>query len=284
VSGPARLVGLMLAGLLLIPAVLAAAVGDALTPTSPAAGGAVGLAAAAHTAGFTGEGLRVAVAVGLAESGGNPRASRRNPPTLGCPGGSTDRGGWQLNDCHHPEVSDGCAYSLGCAAVQTWRLSDGGRRWHEWTAWRSGAWRRQLPAADAAITALTGVAGGVGEPCPLAAATETARQLLQASFGPLAIHGCATSGHIPGSDHYPDAAGRAHAIDVLTGSDRQLAGRIAAFLAANAQALQIKYVIALGRIWTPTSGWRPYRHPSCPSPVACSPTLRHLDHVHLSTR
>jgi hypothetical protein len=279
---PGRLLRGTLAGLLLVPALLAAAVSSALTPTRPPAGGAVDLAAAAHAAGFTGQGLRVAVAVGLAESAGDPAATGHNPPTAGCPAGSQDRGGWQLNDCHHREVSDGCAYQLDCAAAQAFRISAGGRSWDQWTTYRTGAWRRQLPAADAAIAALA--SGGAGEPCPLAAATRTAQLLVAARFGPLPIGGCATAGHIPGSDHYPDWAGQAHAIDVMTGPDQQLAGRIAAFLAANAEVLQVKYVITLGRIWTPAIGWRPYRHPSCASPTSCNPTLQHLDHVHLSTR
>lgn len=283
-SRSTRLLALGLAGLLLAPALLAGAVSSALTPTPPPASGrgVVGLAAAAQAAGFTRQRLRVAVAVGLAESGGNPKATGHNPPTRGCPDGSTDRGGWQLNTCHHPEVSNGCAYQLACAAAQTYRISRAGHTWGLWTTDRTGAWRHHLPAADAAIAALAG-SGGVGEPCPLAPTTQTARALVAASFGPLPIHGCATSGHIRGSDHYPDPSGHAHAIDVMTGPDRRLAAQIAAFLVANAQLLQVKYVIALGRIWTPTGGWRPYQHPSCTNPTSCSPTLQHLDHVHLST-
>ena len=282
-SRPTRLLALGVAGLLLVPALLAGAVSSALTPTPPPAGGrgVVGLAAAAHAAGFTGQRLRVAVAVGLAESAGNPAATNRNRPTPGCPGGSTDRGGWQLNDCHHPEVDDGCAFQLACAAAQTSRISRGGRTWVQWTTYRTGAWRHHLPAADAAIAALAG--GGVGARCPLAPTTQTARALVAARFGTLPIHGCATSGHLRGSDHYPDPSGHAHAIDVMTGPDRQLTARIAAFLVANAELLQVKYVIALGRIWTPAGGWRPYLHPACTNPTSCNPTLQHRDHVHLST-
>lgn len=283
-SRSTRLLARLVAGLLLVPALLAGAVSSALTPTPPPAGGrgAVGLATAAQAAGFTGQRLRIAVAVGLAESAGNPAATNRNGPTPACPDGSTDRGGWQLNNCHHPEVSDGCAYQLACAAAQTYRISRGGRSWAQWTTYRTGAWRHHLPAANAAIAALAS-SGGVGEPCPLAPATQTARLLVAASFGPLPIHGCATSGHVEDSDHYPDPSGHAHAIDVMTGPDRRLAAQIAAFLVANAELLQGKYVIALGQIWTPQHGWRPYLHPSCTNPTSCSPTLQHLDHVHLST-
>jgi len=145
---------------LLLPVVvlLAAAVGvlgggtDAVIPV--AGGGAAGLAVAAAQAGFTGQGLRLAVAVGLAESGGDPTARNPNPPTPGCPGGSLDRGGWQLNTCYHTEVSDACADDLACAAEQTYQISAAGSDWSAWTTYTSGAYRAQLGAADQAIATL----------------------------------------------------------------------------------------------------------------------------------
>jgi hypothetical protein len=92
--------------------------------------------------------------------------------------------------------------------------------------------------------------------------------------------GC-TSGHVSNSDHY---TGRA--IDVmLTPMDdahHRLGNTIAAWAAANATRLDIKYVIWDRRIWSQAraaEGWRPYRHPSGRS----SPTLEHEDHVHIST-
>jgi Lysozyme like domain len=98
------------AAALLVPVVLVGAavgaLGGGADPSMPvSAHGATGLAVAAAQAGFTGPGLRLAVAVGLAESDGNPTARGPNPPTPGCPTGSTDRGAWQLNNCYHPEVS-----------------------------------------------------------------------------------------------------------------------------------------------------------------------------------
>ena len=142
--------------LLLPVVVIGAAVGAVLPGVGVGpiqAGGALGLAAAARQAGFAGQTLRTAVAVGLAESGGDPDARRGNPPTPGCPAGSVDRGGWQLNSCYHPEVADACAYQLACAAGQTWRISAGGRDWTAWTAYTSGAWRGHLDVADRAIAA-----------------------------------------------------------------------------------------------------------------------------------
>ena len=55
---------------------------------------------------------------------------------------------------------------------------------------------------------------------------------------------------------------------------------------ANARRLGVMYVIWNDRIWSAgqaEEGWRPYTHYACPGGAsACSPTLRHLDHIHLS--
>jgi len=95
------------------------------------------------------------------------------------------------------------------------------------------------------------------------------------------IGGWRPFGSVPGSDH---PYGRA--IDVMVGypsSDgRALGWRIATWASGNAWALDIKYVIFNGRIWTPGQGWHGYRHPS--DPCNCNPTLRHDDHVHISVR
>lgn len=56
---------------------------------------------------------------------------------------------------------------------------------------------------------------------------------------------------------------------------------------ANARRLGVMYVIWNDRIWSAgqaDEGWRPYTHRACaPGAVeSCSPTLRHIDHIHLS--
>jgi hypothetical protein len=66
----------------------------------------------------------------------------------------------------------------------------------------------------------------------------------------------------------------------MTWSNRSLGWRIANWAVANAWALDVKYVIFNGRIWTRGRGWHGYRHPS--DPCNCNPTLRHDDHVHIS--
>ncbi len=206
------------AALLLVPVVLVAAtvgaLGGGANPTTPvAAHGAAGLATAAAQAGFTGQGLRLAVAIGLAESGGNPTARNPNPSTPGCPTGSTDRGAWQLNNCYHPEVSDTCANDLACAARETYRISVGAGDWSEWTTYTSGAYRARLAAADQALATLA-ASGAIGTvpagdgtlgPCGLSPATDYAKHLVTELFGITDIGGCALfSGHVENSDHYPE--------------------------------------------------------------------------------
>jgi hypothetical protein len=89
------------------------------------------------------------------------------------------------------------------------------------------------------------------------------------------IGGWRPYGSVPGSDHP-----KGRAIDVMTWSNRSLGWRIANWAVGNAWALDIKYVIFNGRIWTRSRGWHAYRHPS--DPCNCNPTLRHDDHVHIS--
>jgi hypothetical protein len=136
----------------------------------------------------------------------------------------------------------------------------------------------------AALTGGTPPGYGTPGPCGLSPATDYAKHLVTEVFGVTDIGGCDPTGrgHIEGSDHYPDAKGQAHAIDVMTGTDQALAQRIADWMVANAGPLHAKQVITLARIWTPERGWYAYNHPDCRSTTTCSPTLMHMDHVHLS--
>ncbi|WP_447645122.1 hypothetical protein [Nocardioides zeae] len=82
------------------------------------------------------------------------------------------------------------------------------------------------------------------------------------------------------------------AIDARNASQRQ---RFYRFLAeatatvggdtdARARRQGIMYIIWNDRIWSAWNGFevRPYLHASCTSVATCSPTLRHVDHVHIS--
>ena len=120
------------------------------------------------------------------------------------------------------------------------------------------------------------VAGADG----LTAAAARVRQLVIDNFGITDIGGLAKDGHAADSDHY---TGRA--IDVMLTpmgpANTELGWQIAYYLQSQAQALDITYLIWQGRIWSvarAAEGWRVYRHPS----GGTSPTLLHLDHVHVS--
>jgi hypothetical protein len=67
-------------------------------------------------------------------------------------------------------------------------------------------------------------------------------------------------GSVRGSDHPYGGA-----LDVMVGypssEGRALGWRIATWASGNAWALEMKYVIFNGRIWSPGRGWHGYRHP-----------------------
>ena len=92
------------------------------------------IAQVAHDAGFTGSGLVTAVAVALAESGGQSAATN----TVGNSHG-TDRGLWQINSYYHPEVSDAQAFAPQQCANAAFRISDGGRNWRPWSTFNNGS-------------------------------------------------------------------------------------------------------------------------------------------------
>jgi septal ring factor EnvC (AmiA/AmiB activator) len=127
-----------------------------------------------------------------------------------------------------------------------------------------------------------------GAPGPSAASyqrlTPTAKRLyglVTRIFDIHSIGGWRPTGSVPGSDHP-----RGRALDVFvsypSAQGRALGWRVANWAANNAWALNVKYVIFNGRIWTGDRGWHGYRHPS--DPCNCNPTLRHDDHVHISVQ
>jgi len=108
------------------------------------------------------------------------------------------------------------------------------------------------------------------------------RQLVVDTFGLTDIGGYATGAHTDGSDHYTGKA-----VDVMltprSPAKTALGWQVATYFQSNAQALGITYIIWDKRIWSLSDaarGWRPYQHPSGKS----TPTLDHLDHVHVSVR
>src|SRR3712207_8953239 len=106
-------------------------------------------------AGFSGDRLVTAVAVGMGESSCRPDVARSNGPTKGCPKGSVDRGLWQINSCWHPSVSKSCAYDAQCNANAAYRISSGGRNWKPWVAYTNGRYENYLDEARAAVGRLS---------------------------------------------------------------------------------------------------------------------------------
>lgn len=76
------------------------------------------------------------------------------------------------------------------------------------------------------------------------------------------------------SDPYPDHPS-GHAADFMVGDDKAKGDAVAAYLMANAQRLNVKYIIWYQRSWTPGRGWKNMADRG-------SPTQNHKDHVHLT--
>jgi hypothetical protein len=121
----------------------------AFAPAAQAAGDIDLCVSHGRTAGFAGEKLVVAVAVGMAESRCDPAARYVNSDSHN----SVDRGLWQINDYWHPEVSDSCAYNAACNAKEAYRISDQGTDWTPWSTYKSGRYKEFMDDARAAIGA-----------------------------------------------------------------------------------------------------------------------------------
>lgn len=88
-------------------------------------------------------------------------------------------------------------------------------------------------------------------------------------------------GNRPNKSDHPTG----HATDLMIGKwdtteGNRFGWQVANWVAANAGRLNIKYVIWDDKIWRARTGtWAGYTHPNGPTR---NPTLRHLDHVHVS--
>lgn len=99
----------------------------------------------AYRAGFRGADLVKAVAVALAESGGNPQAY--NPETAaGTKPGSGSRGLWQIYGTAHPQYNNASVFDPQAnanAAYQVYR--EAGNRFTPWSTWNLGMASRIIP-------------------------------------------------------------------------------------------------------------------------------------------
>ncbi|WNV85858.1 type VII secretion target [Umezawaea sp. Da 62-37] len=120
----------------------------------------------AQDAGFRGQDLTIAVAVALAESGGDPRAHNATPP-------DDSYGLWQVNmlgsmgPARRREFgleSNSELFDPGENAKAANRISGDGRSWTPWSTYTSGAYKRHLDAARRGVEAMRrkGDDGGSG--------------------------------------------------------------------------------------------------------------------------
>jgi|GEM_PF-1970252 len=126
--------------------------------------GADVLAAAAYQAGLRGQALIMAVAIGLGESGGNPRAHNPNPP-------DDSYGLWQINMLgsmgparrrQFGISSNSQLYDPVINARAMFAISSGGSNWRPWTVYTSGRYRAHLGEATNAANTVTRRGGGIG--------------------------------------------------------------------------------------------------------------------------
>lgn len=112
----------------------------------------------ARGAGFTDAALQKAVAIALAESGGQVAALNFNPPNPG----SWDIGVWQINDDAHPTYDRNLLFtSPGENALAAYEISGSGTDFTPWVTFNSGAYNQFMTRAAVAIQqAPSGELGG----------------------------------------------------------------------------------------------------------------------------
>lgn len=109
----------------------------------------------AKAAGFTGKGLTIAIAVGWAESRGDPHATGR----VG------EKGLWQIYPAAHPDWDrGGNLYDPAYNARAAYAISSHGTNWLPWTTYKTGIYLLYMPQAEAAaqkIEPVSNVGGAV---------------------------------------------------------------------------------------------------------------------------
>jgi hypothetical protein len=120
----------------------------------------------AHDAGFRGQDLTIAVAVALAESGGDPRAHNSTPP-------DNSYGLWQINMLGSMGPARRREFGLESNrelfdpaenARAANKISGDGQSWTPWTTYTSGAYKRHLDEARRGVEGMKrgGSQGGSG--------------------------------------------------------------------------------------------------------------------------
>lgn len=107
----------------------------------------------ASDAGFSGNDLVTAVAIALAESGGNP--NNYNPETAaGAPQGKGSYGLWQIYLNAHPEFAGDNLYDPAANANAAFSIySASGQSFRAWSTFKSGAYQAFLDSASSGVNA-----------------------------------------------------------------------------------------------------------------------------------
>jgi len=123
------------------------------------------IAGVAKAAGFSGKNLGIAVAVALAESGGNTEATHKNN------NGSTDYGLFQINSIHSALLAGKDWKDPNVNAQMAFKIGNGSN-WKPWATYNSGSYLRYLARGNTAAGNPTDVAGGSAGGSATASATD----------------------------------------------------------------------------------------------------------------
>lgn len=120
----------------------AAGASVSLTPPGVGAESEAQMKAILTAAGFSGQGLDMAMAISRAESGWRPGAQHSNSDSHN----SIDKGLFQINSYWHREVSNPFDPTANAAAA--FRISNSGTAWNQWSTYTNGAYKQFLKSYD----------------------------------------------------------------------------------------------------------------------------------------
>lgn len=112
----------------------------------------VQIAQVAANAGFSGDALVTAVAIALAESGGDAGNTSGD--------GGTSWGLWQIHWTVHPQFNKSQLLDPDYNAAAAYQLSGSGTNFYPWSTWRFGQYKAKLVRAQAAVAAIGGAGAG----------------------------------------------------------------------------------------------------------------------------
>ncbi len=119
------------------------------------------IAATAKKAGVSGDNLVIAIAIAMAESGGD--VGIVSPPNTN---GTYDRGLWQINSVHSEYDPQKLVTSADYNASAMFALSSRGTVWTPWSTYNNGAYLKNMSAAKGAASGLGNGGGSTTGPKP----------------------------------------------------------------------------------------------------------------------